>query len=402
MRAAIPAHVPEELVVEFDMRTVPDGQEDMQLAWRKAVGGRPLVYTPYNGGCWIPTEAEDIEAFYPDVQRLSNHDIFIPSHEGERVLPGELDPPRHGQIRKAILSQLSASVIRNMEPRIRDCCVELIEDVRPKGRCEFISEFALALPISMFLELAGMPQSDKGRLQDMAERIARGHTVEIKEGGHKDLRAYLAGWIATRREKPSDDLISHILAYRIDGETPLAPAEVEGLAMGVFLGGLDTIASSLGFIGRFLAENPEARDHIRATEGAKNHIVDELLRRFSIVSLGRVVAEDFEHKGVLLKRGDKVALSTFLHGLDPKRFTDPEKVDFNRRGGILAFGRGAHGCPGQPLARAELRIFLEEWLNRIPDFDVDLEEGYQVATGQVLAFKKLPLRWPAETGRAAA
>ncbi len=401
MNSVIPAHIPSELVVDFDMTTVPDGQGDMQIAWRRAIGDKPLVYTPHNGGFWIATQADDIEEFYPDVTRLSNADIFIPAHEGERVLPGELDPPRHSELRKAILSRLSASTIKSIEPRIREYAVELIETVRPRGGCEFISEFALSLPISMFLELAGMPQSDKVALQKMSEQISRGLTAEIKNQAHHDLRAYLAGWIEKRRVEPSDDLISHILAYRVNDQ-PLTLPEVEGLAMGVFLGGLDTIASSLGFIGRFLAENPEARDAIRTTEGAKNHVVDELLRRFSIVSLGRVVAQDFEFKGVMLKKGDRVVLSTFLHGLDPKRYANPETVDFSRRGAIMAFGRGAHGCPGQPLARAELRIFLEEWLNRIPDFEIDPDKSYRIATGQVLAFTSLPLRWSPGVARAEA
>jgi cytochrome P450 len=389
---AIPSHVPAELVVDFDMRNVPGGQADMQVAWRQALGHHPLVYTAHNGGCWIPTSADILEEMYPDTVRLSNQEIFIPAHEGDRVLPGETDPPIHGPLRKALLAQLTASKIKNMESRIREFTIELIEEIRPAGKCDFISDFGQRLPIMLFLEIAGLPISDAPYLKKIADEVARGATAEIKNAAHHALTDYIADRVADRRSKLGDDLISDILTFRID-DRPLSETEVIGLCHGVFLGGLDTVASALGFVGRFLAENPDQRQYIRQNIANPTPIIDELLRRFSIVSLGRIVAVDHEYRGVLLKKGDRVMMPTFLHGLDPMRYESPEAVDFTRRGNNLAFGKGAHGCPGKPLARAELRIFLEEWLRLIPDFEVDPDQSFRILSGQVLAFERLPLRW---------
>ena len=78
-----------------------------------------------------------------------------------------------------------------------------------------------------------------------------------------------------------------------------------------------------------------------------------------------------EYKGVAMRAGDQIIMPTTLHGVDDRKFDDPLKVDFARPTPIHStFGNGAHRCPGSLLARTELKIFLEEWLKRIPDFRI--------------------------------
>jgi cytochrome P450 len=91
-----------------------------------------------------------------------------------------------------------------------------------------------------------------------------------------------------------------------------------------------------------------------------------------------------------------VLLSKTLHGLDERRFADPMKVDFNRpRYSHAAFGEGPHRCPGSFLARLEMKVFLEQWLERIPDFGIHPGEQVRTSSGPVNGVLYLPLVWPA-------
>ena len=119
------------------------------------------------------------------------------------------------------------------------------------------------------------------------------------------------------------------------------------------------------------------------------------MRRHSIPTVGRVLTQDVTLDGVTLKAGDFVQLTTCFHGLDEHRWAKPLDVDFSREGLAehMAFGRGVHKCPGANLARSELRVFLEEWLKRIPDFGIKPGDESITATGAVAGVLKLPLAW---------
>jgi cytochrome P450 len=107
-----------------------------------------------------------------------------------------------------------------------------------------------------------------------------------------------------------------------------------------------------------------------------------------------VITHDFDYKGVSFKQGEQVLLSKTLHGLDERRYPDPLRVDVRRDvHRHAAFGDGVHRCPGSFLARMEMRIFLEEWLPRVPDFEVTPGETVRTSSGPVNGMLYLPLSW---------
>jgi cytochrome P450 len=120
-----------------------------------------------------------------------------------------------------------------------------------------------------------------------------------------------------------------------------------------------------------------------------------LFRRFSIPNIARVVVRDTEMRGVQLKAGDYVFMPVALHGLDEQLFPDARRVDFERKNARnqAVFSRGAHNCPGAALARSEMRVFLEEWLARVPEFRIARGEAARFGTGIVPAVIHLPLEW---------
>jgi cytochrome P450 len=171
--------------------------------------------------------------------------------------------------------------------------------------------------------------------------------------------------------------------------------EALGLASGLLGGGLDTVAATMGWIALFLAGNPAHRRELAANPKKIPKAIDELMRRYSIANIARVVKEDMEYLGASLKSGEQILMASCIHGLDERSFEAPTEVRFDRRDAYKhsTLSHGIHRCVGAPLASQELKIFLEEWLARIPEFSTDSEDPPVMATGIVHGLTRLTLRW---------
>jgi cytochrome P450 len=201
--------------------------------------------------------------------------------------------------------------------------------------------------------------------------------------------------VRARRERPGEDFISVLANARI-GDRTATHEEARAMTQNLIGGGLDTVRNMMSFIALFLARSPEHRrqlvDEPELTPGA----VEELLRYFALPNMGRSVTRDAEFHGVQLRKGDMMLLPLCLAGRDGEAHPGAGTVDFRReRNRHLAFGTGAHLCPGMYLARAELAIFLEEWLKHIPDFRVTSDQPPVTRGGNILAVKSLVLEWAA-------
>ena len=196
-----------------------------------------------------------------------------------------------------------------------------------------------------------------------------------------------------RQTHPGPDLISRMVNSTVGGR-PIGEQELAGMMVNVIFGGLDTVASALSFTARCLAENPGIRRQLTANSQLIPNAIEEFLRRFGIPNTARVIVADMQYKGVQFRAGEQILLSKTLHGLDERRFPDPLIVDFNRpRMPHAAFGDGPHRCPGAQLARLEMRVFLEQWLQRIPEFNVVPGEQVRTSSGPVNGVLYLPLSW---------
>lgn len=196
-----------------------------------------------------------------------------------------------------------------------------------------------------------------------------------------DLSTYVAGRIEIRRKEPGDDFLSHMLTSTVVGR-PLTDAEMFSMALLVIAGGLDTVAISIGFATAFLAQNPDHCRALIANPEMLDKAIDEFLRRFGISSIGRVVAHDTEFHGAQMREGDSVLLMF------------PLTVAFNRKvSRHLIFGTGPHTCIGNRLGKREIKLFLEEWLQRIPDFALAPGKTPKVTAGVVNNLEELHLVW---------
>ncbi|MGF6702072.1 cytochrome P450 [Paraburkholderia sp. MM5496-R1] len=388
----VPDHVPRELVVDFDYMNPPGVQDDVHMAWKTLHTGPDIVWSPYHGGHWIATRGEDIEAMQKDHTRFSHRSVNIPPLNETQLVPLELDPPEHTAYRNLITPAFLPQAISSLESDVRSLAIELMEEIAPRGECEFVSEFAKILPIVIFLRLADLPLSDRGQLLEWAEWAVRGNVEQRNESQHR-LIGYISTWVEQRKAEAGGDLVSLIANAQIDGK-PISPERMFGMFIVVLFGGLDTVASMMGFIARFLAENPAHRRQLIENPDLMVSSVDEMIRRFGVANTARLITQDMEYKGIQFRKGDQIQLPNSLFGLDERKFSDPLGVDLTRKPVLhAAFGNGPHRCPGSFLARTEIKVFLQEWLKRIPDFRIREGDKPRCGSGSVNGMLYLPLVW---------
>lgn len=393
-----PAHVPEHLVQEFNFYDIPGSSEDIHAAYVAMQQSSPdIFWTPHNGGHWVATRGEDIIAMQRDYMHFSHQKIVLPPMEMPRQIPLELDPPEHARYRRPLMQALMPAIVAELDATVRNVAIAAIDRVLAQGKCEFIEDFAKVLPINVFLELVELPLEDAAFLLPIAEDAVRGGDAATVEGAIQTMGGYLLKWIRQRREQPGDDLLSKIVNVDI-GSGRISEAEATSYAVLVLFGGLDTVASMIGFIALFLARNTSHRQQLIARlddEAFLKAAIEELIRRHGLASTARVITKDLEYKGVQFREGDRILPPNLFVGLDDRLNADPLVVDFDREKPVhAAFGNGPHACPGAILARCEIRIFLQEWLRRIPDFRVKPGTTPTLATGMVNGVLRLELVWP--------
>ena len=393
----IPAHVPPELVRDLDLYNIPGAGEDIHRAWKKIQDESPdIFYTPRYGGYWVITRAELLNQVWGDHERFSSdRAISIPRMQGAPPqLPIEIDPPTHRYFRTPINLAVSPKALQGLAEGARALAIELIEGLKQRGECEFVKDFAAHLPMTVFLNMVELPHTDREWLISRTEIMTRGGSEQQRMGVLQEIFGYLDGWLRQRSEQPGEDLISQILKIKVDGR-PITHQEALSECALVLFGGLDTVAGTMAFIARFLAEHPDHRRQLIEDPALIPQALEELLRRHSIPTVGRVLKQDVTLGGVTMKAGEYVMLTTCFHGLDERAWPEPMQVDFCRKPTEhMAFGKGNHKCPGANLARSELRIFMEEWLRRIPEFSINPGEQAVTATGAVAGVLRLPLVWP--------
>lgn len=393
-----PANVPADRVVDFDLYQFQVDGVEYQRGMRDALAvvAGEVAWSPRNGGHWIAKSSGAVAKVLTDNEHFSSRRIVIEDQERGTppLVPLQLDPPHHAGYRALLQSAMSPKAVGKLGERARELSIELIEGFKADGHCEFISAFAQHLPIAIFMEIVGLPESDRPLLTGIAEIALRGEDEGERMAAMGQVSAYGMQRVIERRANPGADLISMIATAEVDGKA-IDDYTLTGMVTLLLLGGLDTVASTMGFFAHYLALHPEHRHQLAAHPDMIPNACEEMLRRFPIATLAREVKADCELDGVQLKAGEMIMVATPMDGLDEDKFADPLTVDFNRDrpGANSTFGGGVHRCVGSMLARTELRIFLEEWLKRIPDFAVKPGTRPRVAARSVATLTSLELVW---------
>jgi len=394
----LPDHVAEHLVRNFNIYNPPGIEGDFHQAWASLLAeddSSPLVWTQENEGHWLPTRSSIVEEILTDYSRFSSRSIILPkSHSADHgLLPTTIDPPEHHFYRKTLNHSMAPAAVNAMGENIRSIVASLIDGFVDKGGCNFTQDFADILPIRVFLSMMDLPEDDIPQTKYWTDQLIRPDGTITFADALQNLKDYIAPYVDQRMGKDGTDMLSRMINGQTNDRT-LTREEAIKLSIQVFIAGVDTVVNLLGFVFLFLAKNAQHRAQIIEGEISVAEAVEEILRRFPLVTVAREVTEDIEFHGVQLKAGDMIAAPTPLAGMDNTFTPNAEDVEFGRkRGNSLTFGRGAHTCPGKNLARIELRIAIEEWLRRIPDFHVDQSRDVSFSSGIVGVVNELNLRW---------
>lgn len=400
-RAPKPAHVPNSLVREIDMYALDGIEKGVHEAWLDIARDQPdLVWTPLTGGHWIAMKGPVVKEIYEDPTRFSSEVIFLPKEAGEKyaMVPTRMDPPEHTPYRKLLDSALNPARIRELENMVRKAAVDLIEEIAPQGECDFTTAYAKKFPVRVFMALADLPLEDASKLSAFADDMTRprGNTpeemAECLDKANQGFFSYVEPIIAARKGGSGKDLITTLVNGTINGE-PMPHDKELGLISLLLLGGLDTVVNFLSFMMIYLARHPEKVAEVRNDDLKLRRGVEELFRRFPVVSEARMVAHDQTYRGVELKRGDMILIPTQLPGLDGNENPDPLNLDWERLPKHATFGGGPHRCVGLHLARMEATVTLQEWLKLIPEFR--LAEGCNPIynSGIISSAENVKLAW---------
>lgn len=391
-----PPHVPMDLIRDVDLFNLPGNREDVHLAWKRIQDEYPRIFwTPRNGGLWMCTRAEDILELQKDYEHFGMEGALVPRQKRPFPAPPiDLEPPEHGPYRLLISPAFSPKVVAEAEDTVRRFTIDLIEGFKPRGECEFVTEYTKVLPIVVFLTMMGLPLEDRERLLPFADAIAQSPDPAMCHEARIGLMNYIEEKMDDRRENPTDDLLSKILHAKIKGE-PIDERKAIGMATLALSGGLDTVKNMLGFIAKFLAQSPEHVKQLVDDPSLIPNGVEEMFRRHGVSNTARVMRKDRDFCGVTLKEGDQIQGVSALVGLDDDTVPNPLEVDFSRPAPIphATFGNGPHRCPGSILAKREVVVWLEEWLPRIPKFRIKEGTVPRQQSAMVNTVSELWLEW---------
>ena len=390
-----PKHVPPHLIREFDFRHGLGERPHDVIA--RLHQGPPVFYSPVQQagfpGHWIIVKAEHIRRILQDPETFSSQNMSgRQSSIGARQIPVDTDPPEHGKYRALMNPIFSPTRMKVMDEKIRQRAIDFIEPLAAHGACDFVVDYAQKFPAAIFVDLMGLPAEEVPQFLAWEHHLVGGE-AEHRMSATQQVVAYLKALCAERRVRPADDLVTFVVQAELDGRK-LNDEEVNGITFLLFIAGLDTVASSLGWQMRYLAEHPVDQQRLRDDPQLIPEAMDEMMRAFSTVSASRWCMRDTEIGGVLIRAGDLVTPSTICANLDPDEFEDPQVVDFSRSPNRhTAFSYGPHRCLGSHLARREMIITHQEWGRLVPPYRA--RAGMELTThgGGVIGLNSLPLIW---------
>ena len=300
----VPSHVPPELVLDTRVAAgivANDLAEPYAPADAVRDPAFPRIHYypwPVSGnrhGAWVVTRYVDIRRVYEDSDLFSTEGVAqfqMLAGETFPSIPLGIDPPDHGRYRKFLNPWFTPVAMKEREPRIREIIGGMIDEFTDRGEVDIAFDFGRVFPVRVFLDLMGFPFSMFEQFLDWEWNILHEDDIEKKAEAVRGILAYLRGFIAEKQADPDETLGSYIANGAIDGK-PLTDDEIIGMTWFLWLGGLDTVASTVSQMFRRLAMYPDLQARIRGDKSLINSAVEEFLPTQPLVNSGRKVKQDF-------------------------------------------------------------------------------------------------------------
>ncbi|MFZ9627904.1 MAG: cytochrome P450 [Ilumatobacteraceae bacterium] len=358
--------------------------------------GCPIAHTDRWGGSWMPTRYEDVVAMAQEYDVFTSRSVLVTptdpiefefdEYPAVGAPPISSDPPEHHWHRRLVLPFFAPQAVAQYESLTRSFCQSLIDGFIDAGEADAAADYAQQIPVRVIAAMLGIPPEMSDTFTGWVRGVLETGQVDPRtrlEARNNILR-YLAEQITERQRAPREnDLITTLLATEVDGQK--VPVEyVHGVANLMLVAGIDTTWSSIGASLWHLAQHPEHCARLVAEPGLWPTAVEELLRAYAPVTMARLASRDIEFEGCPVHAGDRILLSFPAANRDPRQFERPDEVILDREHNRhVAFGAGIHRCAGSNLARLELRVALQVWLERIPEFSLVDPTSVTWAGGQV-------------------
>jgi cytochrome P450 len=384
---------------DFD-HTDPQWVKDPFPIWDDLRQRCPVAHSERYGGVWLPTRYRDVSAIAYDTEHFSSQGVIVSPTRPEvpppvgPAPPITSDPPFHAVARRLLLPAFSPQATATWEPATRELCRDLLDEVVAKQAPDAAVDYAQHIPVGVIVRMLGLPPEDSDRFREFIHRIIEDINAHGEEElPHEEtLDHYLDQVIEDHRRHPRGDLVDYLLGLEIDGQ-PLGTEHVRGTIALLLIAGIDTTWSAIGASLWHLAQHPGDRRRLAGEPELMPRAVEELLRAYAPVTMARLVAKDVTIDGAEMKAGEWVLLPFPAANRDPEAFERAGEVILDRAvNRHSAFGLGIHRCIGSNLARMELRVALEEWMRRIPDFELADPEAVTWSAGQVRGPRSIPIR----------
>ncbi len=361
----------------------------------------PIAHTGRFGGGWLPTRYEDVAAVAYDTEHFSSRAIIMSNFRPPADLapiggspPISSDPPFHHDARKLLLPAFTKTAVGRQEAATRAFCHSLIDAFGGASIVDAARDYAQHIPMRVIADMLGFPPQDGPQFRQFVENTLEGVNLPPEQRIERmtALFDYLLAQVHDHLATPRDDLTSYLINAELY-DRKLEPSHVVGTMALLLIAGIDTTWSAIGASLWHLARTPGDRERLAADPALLPTAMEEFLRAYAPVTMARLVREDMHWRGADMKADDWILLSFPAANRDTAQFDRAGEVIIDREvNRHAAFGLGIHRCVGSHLARMELRVALETWLERIPDFSLADPDGVSWAAGQIRGPRALPLR----------
>jgi cytochrome P450 len=356
---------------------------DPHAAWRALRSSAPVwrQAAPDGTPFWSVTRYDDVVRVLKDTRRYSSeHSTMLTLLHGDSAKGRAIhlmDPPRHRVVRAPAMHLLSMQVMNKHEARIRERIRAMIAAAAAEQEIDF-ARLATAIPMAIAGEIIGIPEK---HWADIARWTIAGlapddpfYTAGMDRGtlqvAHVYLFTILTELIEARRERPADDLISALIALKIDGQ-PATDNDVLVNCYSFIMGATPTVPQAASHLLLILLEHPRMWRDLRADRTLLPTIVEEALRWSTPINhLLRRTTEPVVLGDEILPPGSLVAAWLASADRDETVFTDPYVFDPRRSPNPhVAFGVGPHRCIGSAPARVGLSLLLTELVAQVSDVE---------------------------------
>ena len=386
---------------DFD-HTNAKWSEDPFPIWDDLRQRCPIAHSERYGGVWLPTRHADVSAIAYDSEHFSSRSVIVANRKPPKELapvgpipPISSDPPYHLEARRQLLPAFSPQRVGRYEESTRAYCHGLIDGFAGRDVIDAATDYAQDIPVRVISDMLGFPAQDGDLFRKFIHHALEGvnNPFEDRVSGFQELFGYISAQVADHVADPRDDLTSFLIESHTDDSGETNMLRVGGSIALILIAGIDTTWSAIGSSLWHLAGHPEDRRRLVADPALLPTAIEEFLRAYAPVTMARVVVDDFEFNGCPMKADDWILLSFPAANRDPEQFDRADEVLIDREANRhAAFGLGPHRCLGSHLARMELRVALETWLARIPDFSLVPDNPPKWSAGQIRGPRSLPVR----------